>query len=114
MSDFDVSVAPATVGELRRRLASMGQPWEVPDRYNDDDPLPQPPRGGQETEVGHVAGMRAIESSEDFEQHLRSVAPTNPFLVERWRELGMLPAEEASATPALTLSTGASEEWGVG
>jgi|SoiMethySBSTD1v2_1073268.scaffolds.fasta_scaffold3481595_1 hypothetical protein len=37
---------PRTVGELRRRLAQMGYPWEVQPSLSDDDPLPMPPRGG--------------------------------------------------------------------
>jgi hypothetical protein len=90
VSDFDASVAPATIGELRSRLEAMGRPWEVPGRYNDDDPLPDPPRGGEPIEPGHVEGLRAIESDDDYEAVLRSVPPSNPFLIERWRELGAI------------------------
>jgi len=106
MSEFDLSVAPSTIGELRQRLQAMGNPWSVPSRFNDDDPLPDPPRGGEAVEPGHVPGVRAIDSEQDFEAILHEVPPTNPFLVERWREIGALSAD--SALPDGT------EEWGVG
>jgi hypothetical protein len=110
VSQFDASVPPATIGELRRRLEAMGQPWSVPGRYNDDDPLPDPARGGEPVEPGHVEGVRAVESADDFERVLRSVPPSNPFLIERWREVGVLPADTAG--PART--EGTTDEWGVG
>lgn len=95
MSDWDTSAAPATIGELRRRLESLGRPWDVPARFSDDDPLPQAPPG-RAAEPGHLEGLRAISSQDEFDQHLRAVPPTNPFLVERWRELGLLPANPES------------------
>jgi hypothetical protein len=95
MSDWDTGAAPATIGELRRRLESLGRPWDVPARFSDDDPLPQAPTGGAPIEPGHVEGLRAISSQAEFDEHLRAVPPTNPFLVERWRELGLLPTERS-------------------
>lgn len=111
MSEFDMSVTPTTIGELRRRLEAMGQPWSVPGRYTDSDQLPDPPRGGEEIEAGHVPGVRAIESADDFEAVLRSEPPSNPFLIERWRESGALAAADTSGAE---LSQDTTDEWGVG
>jgi hypothetical protein len=41
----------ATVGELRRRLAERGDPWQVQPSLADDDPLPGPPRGGSYDDI---------------------------------------------------------------
>jgi hypothetical protein len=106
MSEFDISVSPSTIGELRQRLEAIGNPWSVPSRFSDDDPLPDPPRGGQTIETGQVPGIRAVEADDDFEAILREVPPSNPFLIERWREVGALSTEDA-------LPDG-TEEWGVG
>lgn len=53
---------PATIGELRRRLERLGQPWTIPARFNDDDPLPDPPRGGEPVEPGHIEGLRVVDT----------------------------------------------------
>jgi hypothetical protein len=99
MNDDDRATRPATVGELRRRLERMGRPWSVPARFGDDDPLPDPPRGGQPVEPGHVAGLRPVDSPEEFEAVLREVYPVNPYLVARWRDLGVAvpDADDAAA-----------------
>ena len=89
MEDDEHATRPVTIGELRRRLKGMGEPWTVPARFNDEDPLPDPPRGGQPVEPGHVQGLRAVSTAEEFEACLRQVPPGNPFLAARWRELGL-------------------------
>jgi hypothetical protein len=85
---------PATVGELRRRLAELGEPWTVDPRLADDDPLPDPPRGGQLPE-DLPAELRAAtpESPDDLRVVLQALPPSNPFLRERWAELGLSPDE---------------------
>lgn len=113
MANFDMTVAPATIGELRRRLEALGQPWTVPGRYSDDDPLPDPPRGGQLTQAGDVAGVPAIQSVAEFEAHLRSVTPSNPFMIDHWRELGLLAADTGGGDPS-SAARRATDEWGVG
>jgi hypothetical protein len=106
---------PATIGELRRRLEHQGRPWTTPTRFNDDDPLPEPPRGGQPVEPGHVEGLRALDTQEQFEACLREIHPANPLLAARWHELGF--ATSAPGTAGDT-PTAADEddvpEWGVG
>jgi hypothetical protein len=113
MTDFDPAEAPATIGELRRRLEAMGSPWTVSPQLNDDDPLPSPPRGAEAVDVGHVPGIHAIDSPEEFEAHLRSMPPANPFLAARWRELGVLPADSVFHGADLATDA-ATQEWGVG
>jgi hypothetical protein len=60
MEDDERAIRPVTIGELRRRLKDMGEPCTVPARFNDDDPLPDPPR----PELGHIScwagGARAV------------------------------------------------------
>lgn len=38
---------PRNAGELRRRLAGLGDPWEVDPRRSRDDRLPDDSRGGR-------------------------------------------------------------------
>lgn len=91
---------PATIGELRRRLERLGQPWTIPARFSDDDPLPDPPRGGEPVEPGHIEGLRAVDSQDELETILREVQPTNPFLAERWQSLGVDdPGSRSAAVP---------------
>lgn len=113
MTDLDFSKPPTTVGELRRRLQVMGSPWTPLPRLNDDDPLPQPPRGGQPTEPGHVEGLRPIHDSADFEAIVHSEPPTNPIVRQRWVELGLLPADRSSAAFAVSAADQPKTEWGV-
>ncbi len=86
---------PKTIGELRRRLAELGNPWEVDPRLNDDDPLPYPPRGGQhEEDIPEEAWLPSLESGTDLHDLIASEPPANPFLRARWVEAGMLDRDE--------------------
>ena len=38
---------PRTIGELRRALDQLGNPWTINPRLGDADPVPDPPRGAQ-------------------------------------------------------------------
>ena len=108
--DDERATPPATVGELRRRLERLGWPWTVPDRFNDDDPLPQPPRGGQPVEPGHVEGLRAVNTQEEFEACLREIEPINPLLAERAVEAGMIFGLSNAMSERITLAGGAPEQ----
>ena len=115
MGDDERTTRPATIGELRRRLRSLGEPWTVPARFSDGDPLPDLPP--QPTEPGHVKGLRAVNTREEFEAILREAPPVNPFLAARWRELGVavsgtaegIPEGEGTSAPGQDVP-----EWGVG
>jgi hypothetical protein len=76
---------PATIGELRKLLAKMGNPWQPDPRLSDDEPMPTYPTGGDgSTEpVGQVVpeGM-ALD-------HIKAEPPTNPFLLEVWKKHGL-------------------------
>jgi hypothetical protein len=79
---------PGTVGELRRRLAEMGHPWEVQSRLSDDDPLPSPPRGG---DASAPAAPEKFASVDDLKDALRAgPPPTNPFLQQEWARAGLM------------------------
>ena len=113
MEDEVRATRSATIGELRRRLQSMGEPWTVPAHFTDEDPLPDLAPGGQPVEPGHVEGVRAVNTQEEFDACLREMASSNPFLATRWHELGQMDA--ATVQDAATGSfDGDVPEWGVG
>ena len=101
--------APATVRELRRRLARMGTPWQVASNLKDDDPLPNPPRGGQrEEDVPPDQRVAPLPANADVRNVIAAQPPANPFLRRRWVEAGLLQAEDVSEK---TPDSGPSE-WG--
>jgi hypothetical protein len=101
--------APRTIGELRRRLAQLGNPWDIDPRLSDDDPLPDPPRGGQsEEQVPEEYRLVALEPSADLHGQIAAQPPANPFLRLRWAEVGILNQDEVDG-----LAPEAGEgEWG--
>jgi hypothetical protein len=102
---------PATIGDLRRRLRDLGDPWSASKHLSDEDPLPEPPRGAQPIDPDQIR-RSAPKSQEEFEERLRGVPPTNPFLIGRWRELG-LPAPTAGESERQAASANDKPEWGV-
>jgi len=99
--------APKTIGELRRRLDELGNPWEVDPRLNDDDPLPDPPRGGQrEEDIPEEAQFQSLESGTDLQGLIADEPPANPFLRARWVEAGLLNQDEVEG---LALESGEGE-----
>jgi hypothetical protein len=77
-----------TVGELRRRLAEMGDPWEVQLNLSDDDPLPMPSRGGDSSPPITPDIYATID---DLRDALRAAPPpTNPFLQQEWSLAGLI------------------------
>jgi hypothetical protein len=82
---------PRTIGELRRRLAEMGNPWTVDPQLSDDEPIRDRPRGGQaEAEVPEELRLAAVEPSRDLGEVLAEQPPANPALRERWAQEGLL------------------------
>jgi hypothetical protein len=82
---------PKTIGELRQRLAELGNPWEVDPRLNDDDPLPDPPRGGQrEEDIPEEARLPTLDPDTDLHDVISGEPPANAFLRARWEEAGLL------------------------
>jgi hypothetical protein len=115
LSDDELASPPATIGELRERLDRLGRPWTAPARFGNDDPLPDPPRGGQPVEAGHVDGLRAVDSPEELTALLAEHPPANPFLAARWRELGVAVAVVDAGPAADVVEPGSDmPEWGVG
>jgi hypothetical protein len=76
---------PITVGELRRRLGELGDPWQVDPGLSDDEPLSDPPRGATFDESEAVATMTA-----DLRALLAEEPPSNPYLRRRWADEGLL------------------------
>ena len=91
MAEDPENVVPLTAGELRQRLHERGLSWTVDPRLEDDDPLPEYPRGGQPPERER-AGRGEPEG--DLREQLAEHSPTNPFLRARWSELDLLLPEE--------------------
>jgi len=101
---------PDTVGDVRRRLKKLGNPWSPPKQLSDGDPLPKPARGGQPVGSDQIKAV-APGSPAEFEAHLRKVPPINPFLIRRWRELGLpAPAEESERNIS---TVNDNPDWGV-
>jgi hypothetical protein len=101
----------ATIGDLRRSLRELGDPWSAPKHFDDEDPLPEPPRGAQPIEPDQIRRL-APKSQEEFEASLREVPLTNPFLIARRRELGPpTPVEEEPERQAAPAND--KPEWGV-
>jgi hypothetical protein len=91
---------PKTIGKLRRRLAELGHPWEVDPQLSDDDPLPDPPRGGQpEEEIPPEHRIVPLEVDADLQSLIAQQPPANPFLRRRWAEAGLLSQEEVEGMP---------------
>lgn len=99
MNTPDLSKAPSTIGELRERLKTLGDPWTAAPHLNHDDPLPQPPRGGDlpRPDAQPTPGVRVISTAAEFEAIVHAEPPTNPNLLRRWVELGVLQAAHAGS-----------------
>ena len=82
--------APRTVGELRRLLAEMGDPWTVDPQLSDEEPLRDRPRGGQVDEEVPEQLRQAGLAPKDIREMLANQPPANPFLRERWVQEGLL------------------------
>jgi hypothetical protein len=83
---------PQTAGELRQRLAEMGDPWTVDPRLEDGDPLPEYGRGGEPPDHD-PALARALAPERSVSEELRGEPPSNPLMRRRWVELGLLEEE---------------------
>jgi hypothetical protein len=81
-----------TAGELRRRLAAMGDPWTVDPRLADDEVIQDRPRGGLSDEPA----LESLSPDVDLTELLQAQPPANPELRARWREVGLLPDETES------------------
>jgi hypothetical protein len=92
MNRYATPPAPENMGELRRRLDAMGNPWTPEEDLSDDDPLPDFPRGGL-LEGVLPTGVRET-SSEEGTGLLGSEPPANPFLRARWAEKRMLAEDD--------------------
>jgi hypothetical protein len=91
MTESDAQEGLRTIGDLRRRLAELDNPWTVDPQLSDDEPLRDRPRGGQvEEEVPDESRLAAVAAPRDLREVLAEQPPTNPFLRERWVQEGLL------------------------
>jgi hypothetical protein len=91
MTDADAQEQPRTIGDLRRRLAELGNPWTVDPQLSNDEPLRDRPRGGQaDEEVPDDVRPQALQPRQDLRELLAGEPPANPFLRQRWVEEGLL------------------------
>jgi hypothetical protein len=88
---------PRTVGDVRRRLAEMGNPWTVDPSFQDDEPIPHYHRGGQPVDEIPEGLLPPPVSGADLVERMRVVPPANRWLRARWVELGLLPADDPAA-----------------
>ena len=90
--------APRTVGELRQQLRERGESWEPNPRLRDEEPLPDPPRGGLEPGQGPEENRAPEPFEGDLEELLRESPPANPFLRERWQDRELLSEDDPGAS----------------
>jgi hypothetical protein len=85
-----------TVGDLRKRLRALGNPWEPDPTLSDEAPLPVYPAGGDAT-TGGPGELAAGEKLEDVLMRL-GAPPSNADLRNVWREAGLLREERRPKT----------------
>jgi hypothetical protein len=91
---------PRTIGELRRRLSELGNPWEVDPQLSDEDPMWDPPRGGQrEEDIPEEARLPSLDPDTDIDDIIAAEPPANPLLRARWVEAGLLDQDEVEGLP---------------
>jgi hypothetical protein len=88
---------PRTIGELRRELRERGEPWEPNPRLRDEEPLPDPPRGGLAPGEGPEENQEPQPFEGDIEKLLRESPPANPLVRERWRDQDLLNEDDPGA-----------------
>jgi hypothetical protein len=91
MSESDAQEGLRTIGDLRRHLAELNNPWTVDPQLSDDEPLRDRPRGGQvEEEVPDEFRPAGMAPPRELREVLAEQPPANPFLRERWVAEGLL------------------------
>lgn len=87
---------PHTIGDLRKLLARLGNPWQPDPGLSDAEPIPQFPTGGDGTmePVGQaVPKGRLIEA-------IRKDPPSNPHLRDVWIQRGLIRQSSESPKPS--------------
>ena len=104
---------PRTVGELRRLLRERNEPWEPNPRLRDEEPLPDPARGGLEPGDGPEENQEPEPFEGDLEELLRESPPANPLIRERWHDQDLLKDDDpgtSHGTPGDLEQRGEAEE----
>jgi hypothetical protein len=91
MTEPEADDLPLTIGDLRRRLSEMGQPWTVDPQRGDEEPLRDRPRGGLVEGAGpDEVRPAAVDPARDLREVLTELPPANPALRQRWVQEGLL------------------------
>lgn len=88
MNHYATQPPPESMGELRHRLATLGNPWTADPDLADEEPLPDPPRGGRLEDVLHKRVR--ITKAQEGTGLVGEEPPANPYLRARWAEHGLL------------------------
>jgi hypothetical protein len=96
MTDYPDINDTRTAGELRRRLAALGNPWTVDPRLADTDPLPSQPRGGQTPEEVPEELRVPLRDIDELRAELYKYIPSNPHLRDLWQSEGLMPEEQVA------------------
>lgn len=87
---------PATYGDLRKLLATAGDPWEPDPTKADEEELPVFPTGGDGV---YEPASRTLGKGGVDKLLAEASPPSNPDLRAEWREEGLLPEDEAAERP---------------
>lgn len=81
---------PKTIGDLRKLLSKIGNPWQPNPRLSDAEPIPEFPTGGD----GNMDPVGAALPRSRAIDAIRKEPPSNPHLRNIWIERGLLRPSE--------------------
>lgn len=81
-----------TAGDLRKLIKKQKLSWQVDSRLSDDDLLPF------YSEIGNIQEDTLIKDKAIERPSFLDTLPLNPFLQERWKELGLSSGKEEPLT----------------
>jgi hypothetical protein len=88
-----------TYGDLRRRLAEVGDPWTIDPVVSDDEPLPTYPLGARTDEEDEVVRQSRVDPDTDVRDIIGDLPPNDPGLSARWREADVPVKQDRRAAP---------------
>jgi hypothetical protein len=79
-------------------LRERGEPWQPNPRLRDEEPLPDPPRGGLDPREAPEENPEPKPFDGDLEELLRESPPANPLVRERWQDQDLLKEGDPGAS----------------
>jgi hypothetical protein len=89
------SEPPKTIGDLRKILVELGNPWRPDPALSDDEPIPKFPTGGD----GNKEPPGQLLDRGGVIDFLKKTPPSNPFLRELWKRRGLIDESEKPERP---------------